>query len=129
MKSETLEPGDVLLYRGRTLVGRFIGWWTRSEYCHAAMIGPDGDVLEMFDLCGGRSSTVAEQSDYEIDVFRLEPHIESLATGAASNMVEAIRERYSLGHAILAGLSFLFRPMRKECEKHGLHCSQAVSLS
>lgn len=133
MNPSNLLPGDVLLYHGTTLVGRIICFLTRSNYCHAAMIGVNGKVLEMFNLSGGKTSEVEEQAAYRIDVYRLHPFIESPARGAAENMAEAIRERYSLWHAILAGacLAFrwIFRPFRKECNRHGLHCSQAVSLA
>ena len=67
-----LKPGDVLLYHGTTRIGRFIAWWTASIYCHAAMIGPAGTVLEMYDLSGGRESTIEEHAGYVIDVYRHE---------------------------------------------------------
>ena len=48
-------------------------------------------------------------------------------------MLDAIRTKYGFRHMIGAGLAtvfgFLIRPARKECNRHGLHCSQAVSLA
>lgn len=130
MTPKDLKPGDVLLYHGESLIGKFIAWMTSSKYCHAAMIGPDGHVLEMYYLLrrkSGRESTVDRHRQYKIDVFRCRDA--DRAFWASIYMFKAIREKYSILHAIGAGLAFMIRPTQKECNKHGLHCSQAVSMA
>ena len=95
------------------------------------MIGLDGKVLDMYDLSGGRASEVESLAGYRVDVFRLWRRIgnhSAVTARAAAIMAEDVATaKYSLFHAILAGSRLCSRRFRKECNRHGLHCSQAVS--
>lgn len=70
-----LRCGDVLLFRGRSIVARAIGVAGRSAYSHAAMLGiwrGTAMVMEVREFVGGRlvtlDSQVARYSG-QIDVF------------------------------------------------------------
>lgn len=63
-----MEPA-ILLYRGRSVISGIIRWQTRSEYSHAALLCPDGEVLEAVEFSGvvkGKPSCMAG-----VDAFRI----------------------------------------------------------
>lgn len=60
------EPA-VLLFRGRGAISTLIRWQTRGEYSHAALLLPDGQIVEAWQ---GRGVRVKRLSDWEgIDKF------------------------------------------------------------
>lgn len=128
MKTDKLRPGDVLLYRGTTIVGELICWWTRAGHCHAAMIGIHGESLEML-YDGGKRTDIQTQAGYLIDVYRPMSRDAEIPQWAACNMERNIRTKYNWRSVLRAGFSFLLRPARRERNRHGLMCSQAVSLA
>ena len=131
MKQKDLQPGDVLLFRPRGILGRLVAWATDSEYCHAAMfLGIDG-VAEMREFRGGRILPLVDYETETIDVFRSGAStLEKIV--AVQKMQKLVKERYSFLHGIAA---FLLRRLPKrlrkwfnfECDRYGYHCSQAIS--
>lgn len=59
--------GAVLLFRGRGFVSRLIRWQTRSCYSHAALLLPDGRVVESWQGAGVRITRLEDWQD--VDVF------------------------------------------------------------
>ena len=131
-KPTALHPGDVLLFRPTTWLGRLVAWATGSKYCHAAMFLGDGNVAEMREFLGGRLLPLANYVTEIIDVFRPVDSSSVTKIYAILRMLELIKERYSFLHGIAA---FLLRRIPKrlrkwfnfECDHHGYHCSQAIS--
>ena len=131
MKQKSLQPGDVLLFRPTSFLGRLVSWATDSEYCHAAMfLGIDG-VAEMREFIGGRVLPLADYVTETMDVFRADTTI-PVKINAVQNMQKAVNKRYSFLNGWWA---FLLRRIPKrlrkwfnfECDHHGYHCSQAIS--
>jgi uncharacterized protein YycO len=59
----------VLLFRGRGIVSGLIRWQTRGQYSHAAMLLPDGRVLESWEGAGVR---ITELRDWAgVDVYEV----------------------------------------------------------
>ena len=59
----------ILLFRGRSVISGLIRWQTRSKYSHAALLCPDGEVLEALEFSGvvkARPSCLAG-----VDAFRI----------------------------------------------------------
>jgi hypothetical protein len=128
MKINQLCPGDVLLFRPSSFLGRIVAWAIRSEYCHAAMYTIDKGVAEFREFFGYRILPPEDHSKESIDVFRADipKHLQYNATRSFKALLS---EPYSFWHGIEA---FLLRRLprflrKKECDHHGYHCSQAVS--
>ena len=66
---EDLERCRVLLYRGRGVMSALIRWQTRSVYSHAALLLPDGRVIESWQGAGVRVKEVTDWRD--IDMFEV----------------------------------------------------------
>ena len=128
MKPSGLQPGDVLLFRPATWLGRLVAWATGSEYCHAAMF-LTGCVAEMREFRGGRILPLFDYETETIDVFRAVDSSTAEQIAAVQKMQKLVKERYSFLHGIAA---FLLRRLPQvmrsgECDHHGYHCSQAIS--
>jgi uncharacterized protein YycO len=50
----------ILLFRGRGLISSLIRWQTRGEYSHAALLMPDGRIIESWQGDGVRIKTLAD---------------------------------------------------------------------
>ena len=132
MKVSDLLPGDVLLFRPTTWLGRLVAWATGSEYCHAAMFlgGTSGKtVAEMREFTGGRIVPIAIYATEAIDVFRADDADFEIRLDAILTMYRILGSPYSFWHGIAA---WLLRRLpefvrSKECDHHGYHCSQAIS--
>ena len=130
MKQKDLQPGDVLLFRPRGILGRLVAWATGSEYCHATMY-LTGCVAEMREFRGGRILPLADHRSETIDVFRAGAStLEKIV--AVQNMQKLVKERYSFLHGIAAWmLRRIPKRLRKwfnfECDRYGYHCSQSIS--
>lgn len=64
----------IALFKGNGLVSRLIRWQTRSDYSHAAVIGPSGEVYESREFKGVRKlRTLAEAAGVaKVDVFEVQ---------------------------------------------------------
>lgn len=76
-----VEEADVLLFRGKGLIGKAICAYTRSEYSHVGLAHWDDEMLmcvEQREFKGGRSTDLqvqVYQNPDIIDVYRAEPHV------------------------------------------------------
>jgi len=59
----------VLLFRGQDLLSRAIRWQTRSVYSHAALLRPDGSVIEAWPGEGVRERLIEDWTG--IDAFTI----------------------------------------------------------
>lgn len=57
----------LLLFRGRGIISWLIRWQTRSCYSHAALMLPDGSVIEAWQGAGVRRTWLRDWT--EVDVF------------------------------------------------------------
>lgn len=57
----------VLLFKGRGLISTAIRWQTRSVYSHAALLRPDGRIIESWQGAGVRLKRLEDWRD--VDVF------------------------------------------------------------
>ena len=65
-KDDTYQPA-ILLFKGKGTVSRAIRWWTFSEYSHAAILMPDGKIIESWQ---GKGVQIKELTDWSnVDVF------------------------------------------------------------
>lgn len=51
---------SILLFRGRGAVSALIRWQTRSVYSHAAILMPDGRIVEAWQGAGVRTTTLSD---------------------------------------------------------------------
>lgn len=56
----------VLLFKGRGIISTLIRWQSRSQYSHAALLMPDGRIIESWQGDGVRIKTVTDWTDIEI---------------------------------------------------------------
>lgn len=59
----------VLLFRGRGIISALIRWQTRSVYSHAAILMPDGNIIESWQGEGVRTKKLTDWSN--IDQFEV----------------------------------------------------------
>lgn len=57
----------VLLFKGRGIISKLIGWQTRSPYSHAAFLLPSGKIVESWQGDGVRIKTLDDWRD--VDAF------------------------------------------------------------
>lgn len=100
---DKIADGDVLLFRGTSLVGRF------GDYSHAAVAAWWGSslmLIEMRAVLGGRVATLASalaQHDGQIDVYRPQTS-QDVRTVAARNMRRLAGCRYGWWQLLIACL-------------------------
>ena len=59
----------ILLFRGRGIVSNLIRWQSRGQYSHAAILMPDGQIVESWQGAGVRVKTLSDWDD--IDAFTI----------------------------------------------------------
>jgi hypothetical protein len=52
----------VLLFRGKGVISTLIRWQTRGEYSHAALLMPDGMIVESWQGAGVRVTSLSDWS-------------------------------------------------------------------
>lgn len=60
----------VLLFRGRGVISTLVRWQTRSIYSHAALLLPNGQILESWQGAGVRVRSLSDWSG--VDCFRVQ---------------------------------------------------------
>lgn len=63
----TLQDGDIILFRGKTLLSRLIRWITRSPYSHAGVVGWWEDRLMVLEARG--AGVVASRLSHVIEQY------------------------------------------------------------
>ena len=107
MLLKNLQPGDVLLFKPSSFLGKVVAWATGSEYCHAAMYCGEDGVAEMREFLGGRLLPLVDHAGETIDVFRADVPIPVKIV--VLKMQDLLKERYSFWHGVAA---FLLRKIR-----------------
>jgi uncharacterized protein YycO len=53
-------PPAILLFHGRGLISTLIRWQSRGDYSHAALLMPDGQIVESWQGAGVRVKTLGD---------------------------------------------------------------------
>lgn len=117
----------VALYRGTSLVSRLIRWQTWSDYSHAALLLPDGSVIEAWHKGGvQRHAHLGEvhTPGTQVDLFRVAAPVEWDAA------LMSATEHLDKGYAFSNIARFLLRLGAMDGCRHPerLICSQLVHL-
>jgi uncharacterized protein YycO len=64
--ADSLARPAVLLFRGRGIISTLIRWQSRSPYSHAALLMPDGRIVESWQGDGVRVKTITDWTDIEV---------------------------------------------------------------
>lgn len=108
----------VLLFRGRGLISAAIRWQTRSEYSHAALLMPDGRILESWQGAGVRVKEITDWTD--VDRFTV-PALTDTGWGKVLDFAWA---QIGSGYDYTGVLRFVSR--RKSPENNRWFCSELV---
>lgn len=92
-----LQQGDLLQYRGNTIISEMIRFATHGDHAHSAMLRIDSlgraDVLEIREFVGGRATPLLGQvlmHDRRIDVYR--PRVKVFVDYDPDGAVDVMRE-------------------------------------
>lgn len=66
MNATHLHKPAVLLFRGRGLLSALIRWQSRSPYSHAALLLPDGTIIESWPGAGVRIRAIEDWQDVHV---------------------------------------------------------------
>lgn len=66
---ENAKQPAILLFRGRGIVSALIRWQSRGQYSHAAILMPNGRIIESWQGAGVRIKKLTDWSD--IDAFTI----------------------------------------------------------
>ena len=81
------EP-QVLLFRGRGVISSLIRWQTRGAYSHAAILRPDGTIIESWQGAGVRIKDITDWRGVDrFDVPLMSPEMWASALTFADSMV------------------------------------------
>src|SRR5690606_14813580 len=139
-----LQDGDLLLFRGRGLIARFIRTAGRSSYTHAAMVAWCHGLcmcLEMREFRGGRAVTLESQVRRfpgRIDLYSVRRVFQASydRLGATRAMMLQCGEQYSYAGILSAAMAhlpvvrLLCKPDTDDANDPGglpAFCSQAVA--
>jgi len=133
---EVIQEGDILLFRGVSLISRFIRKFGGGEHSHVAIASWSGDILECIEFRefkGGRivnmQVVVDRTDDKTIDVFRISPTLVKLRYNGESVTTQIIKWTPRLATNIMrrnAGLPYGWKTIilmaRKKGFLHRLFC-------
>lgn len=112
------EQYRILLFRGRGVISTLIRWQTRSGYSHAALLLPDGQILESWQGAGVRMRTLADWSN--VDCFG----VEGVTTEQWRQAVEFAKAQIGAGYDYVSVMRFISR--RNAPENGRWFCSELV---
>jgi uncharacterized protein YycO len=116
--ADSLARPAVLLFRGRGIISMLIRWQSRSPYSHAALLMPDGRIVESWQGSGVRIKSVKDWTDIEIyDVVAMDDFAWSLALDFAADLVGS-------GYDYKAVMRFVSR--RPASDNERWFCSELV---
>ena len=108
----------MLLFRGRGIISALIRWQSRSPYSHAALLMPDGRIIESWQGAGVRVKSVTDWTDIEVyDVEGMGSFEWELALDFALELV-------GLGYDYKAVARFISR--RPAADNERWFCSELV---
>ncbi len=108
----------VLLFRGRGAISALIRWQTRSPFSHAALLMPDGRIVESWQGAGVRVKALADWSD--IDVF----DVPSMSAGQWNDALRFATDFVGAGYDYRSVMRFVSR--RGASEDGRWFCSELV---
>ena len=97
---DTIEDGDVILFRGRTSLGRLIRWVTRAPYSHAGLAGWWEDRLMVMEakragVVASRLSHVVAQYRGQAELFRAVGALDPSRKAAVAAAREELGKHYA----------------------------------
>lgn len=108
----------MLLFKGRGLISTLIRWQSRSQYSHAALLMPDGRIVESWQGDGVRVKEIADWTDVEAyDVIGMTDFQWDLALDFALELVGS-------GYDYKAVMRFISR--RPASDNERWFCSELV---
>lgn len=116
---ESLKSGDLLAWRGKTFVGRFVRTWTGSDFSHVGIVWRISDrvfILEASEFAGVRIRPLSNA----LPCYWIQSHVnwrDDIETHALSH----IGDRYSYMDALRAGLGM------KTNKNNGWQCAEFAS--
>lgn len=93
---------DIALFRGRGLLSAAIRWQTASQYSHAAVVLPDGKIIEAWQGEGVRITTL--DSVQGVDFFKV-----WLTSTQRDEVLRFLAGQIGMGYDYLGVLRFLTR--------------------
>lgn len=93
----------VLLFRGRGIISALIRWQTRSVYSHAALLMPDGKIIESWQGEGVRTKQLTDWSN--IDQFE----VVGMTSEQWIDAIEFARLQIGRGYDYLGVIRFISR--------------------
>jgi hypothetical protein len=112
----------VLLFRGRGLMSTLIRWQTRSQYSHAALLAPNGTMIESWQGAGVRVKALpVATSDFQ----GIEPFgVVGMEAGEWRQAIAWARGQVGCGYDYRGVLRFVSR--RKALPDRRWFCSELV---
>ena len=108
----------VLLFRGKGLMSRLILWQTRSTYSHAALLLPDGTVLESWQGAGVRTTRL--KSRLGVDAFT----VHNMTDQQWKTAIQFAQGQIGKGYDYWAIIRFISRNRMPENDRY--FCSELV---
>jgi uncharacterized protein YycO len=107
----------ILLYKGRGLISWSIRWFTRSRFSHAAIMLPNGDVIEAWQGAGVRITQLKSRKNVVSLATDLNPE---QAAAVESFLLNEVGSPYDYWNI----LGFITRRPRRS--NRAWHCSEIV---
>lgn len=108
----------ILLFYGRGVISTLIRWQSRGQYSHAALLMPDGQIVESWQGAGVRTKIL---SDWE-GVHRFD--VPSMTTDQWDEAIAYALDKVGSGYDYLGVLRFISR--RPSPDNERWFCSELV---
>jgi uncharacterized protein YycO len=112
---------SILLFKGRGFISRAIRWQTRGQYSHAALLQPNGTIIEAWQGNGVRIKAIVDWRD--VDVFYVDGMTEQQWEAALS----FARKEVGCGYDYWGVIRFVSRSVMPKNNKW--FCSELVFAS
>jgi len=111
----------ILLFKGKTVISRFIRWQTRSPYSHAALLLDDGrSIIESVEGAGVRERFLTEDDAGGFDAFM----VPGLSPTQAAAVISFARAQLGRKYDYWAIIRFIDRERMPENDRW--FCSELV---
>ncbi len=111
----------IALFRGSvSWISKAIEWDTRSKYCHAAVLLPDGSMIESMEGVGVHSlPSIPEGASYDLFI------VSGLTEAGSSSAIVFLEDQLGKPYANLDVLGFITRSGQQE-DRGAWFCSELV---